>query len=365
MTTTMRKLTISQLKTTVKEVVVRLNEPILVRGGFGVGKSQGVEQAVTELDNPKTLRELLGKDCGYTGADMIDIRLSQYDSVDLRGYPQPDKKTGTAVWYPPGTMPFIGNDNFPDDRLIIVFFDEAPDAKTDVFAVMQQILLNRCVGEHVLKPNVRMLLAGNRETDQALAKKLPMPLNTRVVQYEAVNTVDEFCVYAQSVGVPSIFIAFWQFRQELVNTYDPKKTSSIVATPRTWFTAVKMWQDKRLDSHPEIKEASMVGSIGEGPAMEFLAYVDVWENLPHIDKIIKDPEGTPVPEELSIKYATAMHVSEKMTLANVDRLYVYLKRFTAEFVVMSWSLATARDATLFDSDAYLDFVKRYRDVYKS
>ena len=358
----MKKLTISQLKTAVKELVVRKNMVILVRGGSGVGKSEGIDQAITELDSPGALRALLGPSCTYTGTVMDEIRLSQYDSVEFRGFPQADKKTGTAIWYPPATMPFIGNDSFPDDKIIVIFLDEAPDAKPDVFAVMQQLVLNRCVGEHVLKPNVRILLAGNRESDQALAKKFPMPLNNRVLHFEAVNTVDEFCVYAQSKGVPSIFIAFWQFRQELVNTFDSKKIAAIVATPRTWFFAVDLWQDKRLD--PVIKEAAMIGAIGEGPAMEFLAYVDVWANLPAIDKIIKDPNNTPVPEELSIKYATAMHVSEKMTLANVDQLHIYLKRFTAEFVVMAWQLATARDATLFDSDAYMDYVKRYREIYK-
>ena len=151
----MKKLSIAQLKTTVKEIVVRLDKPIIIKGGFGIGKSQSVEQAVDELDSPQALKSLLGKDCPYTGTLLVDIRLSQYDFVDLRGFPQADKKTGTAVWYPPSTFPFIGNDAFPDDKLIVVFFDEGPDAKNDVFAVMQQILLNRCCGEHVLKPNVQ------------------------------------------------------------------------------------------------------------------------------------------------------------------------------------------------------------------
>jgi hypothetical protein len=293
----------------------------------------------------------------------VDIRLSQYDSVDLRGFPQADKKTGCATWYPPNTFPFIGNDSFPDDKLIVVFFDEGPDAKNDVFAVMQQILLNRCCGEHVLKPNVRMLLAGNRDSDQALAKKFPMPLNNRLIHFEAVNPVEEFCTYAQSQGVPSVFIAFWNFRQDQVNTYDPKKTTPIVATPRTWFSAVEIWRDKRLD--PVIKEAAMIGAIGEGPAVEFLAYVDVWEALPSIEKIIAHPDTYAVPEELSIRYATAMHVSEKMTLGNVDKLHVYLKRFTAEFVVMAWQLAVARDPTLFDANAYMDYAKRFREVYQN
>lgn len=359
----MKKLSISQVKTAVKELVVRLDKPILVRGGSGIGKSQGIEQAVDELDDPKALKELLGKDCPYTGAILTEIRLSQYDSVDLRGFPQADKKTGSAIWYPPSTFPFIGNDAFPDDKLIVVFFDEAPDAKPDVFAVMQQIVLNRCCGEHVLKPNVRMVLAGNRESDQALAKKFPMPLNNRLLHFEAINTLDDFCIYAQSQGVPGVFIAFWNFCPDLVNTYDPKKTVPIVATNRTWFEAVELYQDKRLD--PVIKEAAMIGAIGEGPAVQFLAYVDVWQSLPNINKIEANPDSYAVPDELSIQYATAMMVSEKMTLKNVDALHTYLKRFSASFVVMAWQLATARNPELFDADAYMDYVKKYREVYTS
>ena len=60
-----------------------------------------------------------------------------------------------------------------------------------------------------------------------------------------------------------------------------------------------------------------------------------------------------------------MMVSEKMTVDNVDALHTYLKRFSASFVVMAWQLATARDAELFDADAYMDYVKRYREVYTS
>lgn len=361
----MRKLSISQIKTAVKETAIRLDKPLFVRGQFGIGKSQGIEQAVEELDSPQALQALLGRSCVYTGTMLSGFRLSQYEGVDMRGFPGIDKKTATSIWYPPSTLPFIGNDLFPDDKLIILFFDEAPDAKPDVFAVMQQLVLDRAVGEHLLKPNVRIVLAGNRDIDQALAKKFPMPLNNRLVHCEAVNPVEEFCVYAQGVGVPSVFIGFWNFRQELVNTYDPKKTTPIVATNRTWFTAVDIWRDKRLDSYPEIKEAMMIGSVGEGPVMEFMAYVDVHGKVPSIDRIKANPSGLPVPEELSLKYATAMHVSENMRLDNVDKLHIYLCRFSAEFVVMAWQLATARDATLFDSDSYMDFVKRFRDVYKN
>lgn len=359
----MKQLSIAQVKVAIKEIAVRLDKPIIIRGGSGVGKSQGASQAVEELDSPEALMRLLGKDCPYTGAMMCDIRLSQYDTVDLRGYPGVDKKTATAIWYPMSTLPFIGYDTFPDDKLIVILFDEAPDADAKVLGIAQQLTLDRCIGEHVLKPNARIILAGNRESDQGLAKRLPMPLNNRLIHFEAVNTLDDFCIYAQSQGVPKVFLAFWNFCRDLVNTYDPKKITPIVATPRTWFEAVQIWQDKTLDRYPEIKEAAMIGAVGEGPATQFLAYVDVWQSLPSISRIITNPTTYPVPEELSIKYATAMMVSENMDLGNVAQLHTYLKRFTAEFVTMAWSLAKARDTMLIDSDAYMDYCKRYRQVF--
>ena len=102
---------IPTLKEFVKDVVIGLEEPVMIVGETGCGKSEGIAQAVEEAD-----------------AILCDIRLGQYDSVDMRGFPGVDKTTGLTVWHAPSTLPFVGNDLFPDDKTIVLFLDELTSA---------------------------------------------------------------------------------------------------------------------------------------------------------------------------------------------------------------------------------------------
>ena len=358
----MRKLTISKMVDMITQMVMRMNKRVIVKGTFGVGKSAAAKEAVRRLNEPGALRALLGADCPYMSVELIDIRLGQYDSVDLRGFPHPDKATGTAIWYPPATMPFIGNDAFKEDVLYLLFLDEFTSASTAVFAVCYQLILDGCIGEHVLMENVRILMAGNLDTDKGVVNKIPMPLNNRMTHFEAINPVDDFCYHMQSQGTPAVFIAFWQFKKDLVNTYDPKLTNPVVATQRSWESAIEIFQDGTLDY--ELKEGGMVGTIGEGPTTEFLAFNEVWKTLIPIKQIIADPKGVALPSEPSLKFAMAMHVSGNMTTKNIDKLHEYMVRMPPEFVVMAWQLAVERDQTLFNTAPFLDYMKRFRDVYK-
>ena len=359
----MRKLKISAMKNAIKHTVIRMNKRLIIKGSFGIGKSAGANQAVEELNEPGALQALLGAECPYKSIELIDIRLGQYDSVDLRGFPHPDKATGTAIWYPPNTMPFIGNDLFADDVLYLIFLDEFTSASTAVFAVCYQLILDGCIGEHVLKDNVRIVMAGNLDTDKGVVNKIPMPLNNRMTHVEAINPVDDFCIYAQSVGAPNVAIAFWKFKETMVNTYDPKIVNPVVATQRSWLSALDYFQDGALDY--DLKEAMMVGTIGEGPTTEFLAFNEVWKTLVPIKEIIANPKSVALPAEPSLRFAMAMHVSGNMNPKNIGTLHEYLVRMPPEFVVMAWQLATERDKNLFNTNPFLDYMKRYRDVYKN
>lgn len=360
----MKTITVSEVKDIVKHLVIGLNKAAIFRGRFGAGKSAGVNQSAQELNEKGALIDLLGEDTPYKRVEVIDVRLGQYDSVDLRGFPHPDKATGTAIWYPPGTLPFIGNDSFNDEPIYLLFLDEFTSATAAVFAVCYQLILDRCIGEHVLRDNVRICMAGNLDDDKGIVNKTPMPLNNRMAHFKVENTRDEFCAYAQSVGVPPVFIAFWRFREALINNYNPKESNPVVATQRSWFSFVDIYTSK-MPYH--IKEACLVATIGEGPTMEFLAFAAIWKTLVPIGDILANPEKVAVPPEdqAALRYAMAMHVSGNMTPKTVDQLHKYLVRLPPEFAVMAWQLATERDKTLFSSKAYMDYVQRYRDVYKS
>lgn len=334
----------------VDHVAFRLNEPVMIWGGFGVGKSQGIAQL-----------------CILRNAVNVDIRLSQYDSVDLRGFPGIDKD-GTTVWHVPSTLPFVGNPRFesiPADTIICLFLDEINAATPAVAAVAYQLVQDRGVGEHKLLPNVRVVAAGNREGDRGVTNRMPMPLANRFTHIEVVPDADAVADYLGRTGkAPPEGVAFLKFRKPLISTYEPSKPElKAVASPRTWEKAFKYDMDEELS--PLLKQAAMTGAVGAGPAGEYLGFKEVMHKVIPIREILKDPSKCRIPDrdDASMNYATTVSVAGAMTKDNVAALNTYINRFDAEFVILCWQLALTRDATLYGVPEFITFSQKYRTVF--
>lgn len=375
----MQQLNLEDTGMLVKHVAIRLNQPVMIRGRFGIGKSAIINQVQRDLDDYDAVKELLGEannydmafihDNGvldtqnitYTGCVIADVRLAQYESVDLRGFPGVNKKTGYTVWHAPATLPFVGNDEWPDDKIILLFLDEITSATPPVFSVAYQLINERRVGEHVLKPNVRIVCAGNREDDQGVVNRMPMPLCNRLTWVESIVNHNTWGEWAQSVGIDPVCIAFIHFKPVLLMTYEPGKAEKVVATPRTWEKAAAYYVDTKLPD--EIRWAAIMGAIGDGPAAEFRAFITIWRKVIPIKDIIAAPDKVSVPTEADMRYATAVSVSGAMEAKTVGPLYTFLKRMPPEMMVLSWQLASKRVPSLYKTPEFMDFTKRYRSVF--
>jgi hypothetical protein len=322
-------------------VAIPLNLPVMIWGMPGVGKSDAVRQLADRM-----------------GAVLVDIRLSQYDSVDLRGIPVPEK--GLTVWNMPGTLPFVGNDAFPDNRPIVLFFDEINSAEPAVMAVAYQLILDGACGEHRLKPNVYKIAAGNRDGDKGVTNKMPLPLANRFCHVELGVSADVAVAYMMG-KVPAECVAFLSFRKPLVSTFDPARGERVFATPRTWMAAFRVYASKAPE---EAKRIGMAGLVGEGAAVEFWGFIENIKNVIPVSKILADPAGAPLPDELSMRYATAVSVSGAMDLKNVSALHTYLTRMDPEFLILAWQLALKRDNALLGAPEFLKLATQYRTLFQ-
>jgi hypothetical protein len=338
----MHTLNHTDLAATIDGVVFDLNDPLMVWGPPGVGKSEIARQVAAKH-----------------GALLIDIRLSQYDSVDMRGIPSPEQ--GKTVWNMPSTMPFVGNDAFPDDQLILLFFDEINSAAPSVLAVAYQLINDRACGEHIFKPNVRVIAAGNREGDKGVTSKMPLPLANRLCHVELGVSAEATIDHMLETGAPAEGIAFLSWRKSLVSTFDPSKPEKAFATGRTWFKAFKVFQSNLPGA---VKRTAVAGWVGEGPALEFFAFCDMMDKVIPVSKIVADPEGCALPDELSMCYATAVSISGEMTLENAAPLHTYLQRMDPEFLVLSWQMALKRDDELLQAPEFLQLAKKYKALFK-
>lgn len=341
----MEVVTIPTLKLLIEHVAINLREPIMIWGQPGAGKSEAIAQVAADRDDP-----------------LVDIRLSQYDSVDLRGIPVPSGEL--TVWHAPATLPFKGNPAFNEDEgLIFLFLDEINAAAPAVSAVAYQLINDRAVGEHSLMNNVVILAAGNREGDRGVTNRMPTPLANRFTHVEVEVEVDAWCYWAQENGVPPVGIAFMQFRKDMLSQFDPTSPNKAFATPRTWIKAFKYYE---AGMPADVLYPAMTGAVGAGPAAEFHAFVDIWQKITPIETILKDPEGVDMPKEAAMKYAMSVSVSGAMDNDTIDDLHTYMERMDPEFVVLAWQLALKRDPMLAQTSTFSKrFSKRFMELFRT
>ena len=119
--------------------------PLMIWGPPGIGKSQAIEQVVNEK------KEELGAD----NFRFEDLRLSQLESVDLRGIP--DVTGNVTQWKKPSFLPTSGKG--------ILFLDEFNQATPEVQNAAFQLILDRKIGDYKVPDGWAIVAAGNRPQD--------------------------------------------------------------------------------------------------------------------------------------------------------------------------------------------------------
>jgi len=360
----MHELTISQLWKFIPYVALQLKEPLYIEGTFGIGKSEGVTQVATA--NPNDF--------------MIDIRLSQRDSVDLRGLPGLETfETGTpknkiivrqAEWFAPGELPFVGNPKFAHIKgTIWLVLDEINAGSLPTLAAAYQLVNDRGIGSNKLMDNVVIIAMGNLATDKGVVNRMPIPLLNRFVQVRAVVSAKDFIAHHQTKGdLPPVAFAFYGFKPDLLHTYSPTSKDTVFSTPRTAAKAWRAWMTKE----PEwMREAVMAGSVGKGVTAEIIGFVKIWETLKdYVPKIKADPVNVELPDlakdhGLSLAYCVAVKLSGDMNAKNAGWIHTYLKRLRPAMTMMAWTLALRRDTALYQLPEYMDYAKIYTEAFSS
>lgn len=330
----MQQINIPTGKSMIQHLGVRKHRPLFFWGPSGIGKSEMIAQSALENE-----------------AVLVDIRVSQYESIDFRGIP--DVQLGATVWNMPATLPFKGNKRFDEDsgKPIYLFLDEMNQGDPSVLSVCYQLINDRRIGEHELMDNVVILAAGNRASDRGVTTKFPDPLANRMTHAELLPDVRAWSAWASKAGRSPTLIGFLNFRSELLHTHDSNKPVTVFATPRTWDFAHDDFMDDALPA--DVKQAAIAGSVGEGPATELGAFVEIMNSIRPIEEIIADPEGVPIESTLDVQWAMATHVAGNMSKDNADQLHKFLVRLEPEMVVMAWTMAVQRDEDITDTNAFL------------
>jgi hypothetical protein len=308
--------------------MIQAREPVFIWGPPGIGKSQIVRQVSDSLysaDYGYTV-DMEGNAFGLDGEKtatrpwLADIRAVLLDPVDLRGLPHVNGG-GHATWAIPDFLPRIGKG--------ILFLDEINRAPVLVQNACLQLVLDRRIGEYVLPDGWAIMAAGNRESDGGGVTRMNSALASRFVHLDAETDLNDWSKWAVRANIHPATLGFIRFRPELLHQFD--RTARAFPAPRTWefVSNVTKQSPPNYLSHPLFS-----GSVGEGAAVEYSAFLDMYKSLVSIDQILLSPKGTPVPTTPSALYAVCSALARVATDSNLARVVQYLDRCPQEFAVM-------------------------------
>lgn len=184
-------------------------------------------------------------------------------------------------------------------------------------------------------------------------------LANRFAHFEVVPDVDAWSDWAAKVSLNPLVVAFVRFRSTFLHRM-PEADEKSFPTPRAWASVAKIANVK----DETIRLQLVTALVGEAAAVEFEGFVRVWQRLPSIDAILKDPRSVHVPDmgEPALLYAVATAIARRVTKQNFANGLAYAKRLPPEFEIMCAVDAVRRDPNLKETKAFGDWFTRHSEV---
>lgn len=258
--------------------------PVCLWGPPGVGKSDILRQIKSEKN-----------------IDLIDIRLSQMESVDLRGVPYVEKTVEEILtkW----AVPSI----FPQGQTAkgIIFFDEISSADSTIQTAAYQLFLDRKCGGYEIPPNVYVCAAGNRAEDHAISNPMSSALTNRLMHLEIEPDPKVWCEWAVANNIAPEVIGFIHMSPDSLFDLNGECERGW-PSPRSWKNVSKVLsfgfaEDELL--------ACTSGLVGEYAAAQFLAFRKHYQELGDIRTVMLDPKAKwkkPTKNDMLFAVATAI-----------------------------------------------------------
>lgn len=294
------------------------NKVPVIKASPGVGKSQIVKQVADTYN-----------------LELIDVRLSQLDPTDINGFPS--LKDGRSDYCPPKVFPIEG-DQVPDGKNgWLLFLDEINSAPISVQAAAYKLVLDRMIGAHKIHESVYIVAAGNLSTDKAIVNRMGTAMQSRMVHLNLAVNHKDWLDWAYKTGIDSRITSFIEFKPELLHRFDPNHKDDTYPCPRTWEFMSDIF--KGTETLDETDIAIAAGTVGEGAAVEFNAFAQIYGSLPSIKDILNDPTNVPISHDMSVRYALSGLVAHNVEEPNIDKLAKFVERLPAEFQLLTWRTA--------------------------
>ncbi len=328
----------NQLKQAIKFQYGTSKNPILITSAPGVGKSSICSQVAQELGQE------LNETFGY-----IDIRASQKAPEEI----------GSVLYVENGVSKFTKPDWIPTEGKGIILIDEIKDAPLLLQSALYEIVLDRSLGGVTLGAGWMIMAAGNRQSDRAASGRLSTALANRFTHLELDADVEDTVAYSLENKWHSVIAPLLRFRPELLLDFDPKRKEAAFPSPRTWeFVSDILNGNPPLDLRYEL----LSGTVGQGAATELEGFLRIQNELPSIDRILKDPSTGDIPTQPAVLYALVGALASRVNKKNFANIATYSNRLPTEMTVLLMRDCLKVDRSLLKTKSFIAYAAAHSDV---
>ncbi len=233
--------------------------PVFLWGAPGIGKSSLVREFAQSL-----------------GLECVSLLGTQLAPEDLLGVPQ--IRDGRSVFCPPEAI--------ARDEPYCLFLDELNAATPDVQKAFYSLILDRRIGNYELPPGSIVIGAGNRSTDNALARPLASALVNRLAHVHLHASATDWLRWAAGNGIHPWITDYVTDRPDHLWS-KPPKTEEPFSTPRSWH----ILSDALHSFGPALEEETLKvlvhGTLTPAHAVAFCGYVKTVRSRYGLDAILK------------------------------------------------------------------------------
>lgn len=348
-----KKVNHKELATLVKHYYKNIT-PLFVWGTFGIGKSRTIkdeaeliakEKSKTFVDwnktDPKQKQEIFNSPEKYFC--LIDIRLSEYDSSDIKGLPDFQSSDKKSIEF---RVPFwaLLLENPKSDGILL--FDEINLATPLVMSSCYKIIYDRVINDGKINDNWLIIGCGNKQEDRANTQDVAPPLLDRGGEVElVVPSIDAWTEWAAKNDIDTRIIGFLNFKSSNLFVVDFNDTQKYT-TSRGWERVSRL-----IKGENELETIELVSSsaISEGISKEFLAFCKLNSKI-DLNRIIEHPEEIAEIKDIGIKFFITTSIADKYKDSKIkfDRIMetskVLDKTGNPELVAYLWKLSSVMSA---------------------
>ncbi|MFI5808336.1 ATP-binding protein [Streptomyces sp. NPDC051561] len=239
--------------------------PVFLWGAPGIGKSSLVRKFADSL-----------------GLECVSLLGTQLAPEDLIGVPQ--IRDGRSVFCPPEAI--------ARDEPYCLFLDELNAATPDVQKAFYSLILDRRIGSYELPEGSIVIGAGNRSTDNALARPIASALVNRLTHVHLRASATDWLVWAGENGIHPWIVDHLTDRPDHLWSPAPK-TEEPFSTPRSWH----MLSDALHSFGPTLDEETLKvvahGTLTPSHAVSFCGYAKIVRHAYGLDAILKGDANWP------------------------------------------------------------------------